>query len=60
MNPAIGPEPTEFDRQGAFIAFQRNPGNQSPDTDPGNGPSGGFGLASRPAVEWQTVVCGPS
>jgi hypothetical protein len=34
MNPAIGPEPTTFDRQGATIAFHRSPGNQSPDTDP--------------------------
>ena len=35
MNPAIGPEPTEFDRQAAMVAFQRPPGNISPDTDPG-------------------------
>ena len=35
MNPAIGPEPTVFDRQGAAIAFRRLPGNQSPDSDPG-------------------------
>ena len=35
MNPAIGPQPTEFDRSGAIIAFQRPPGNVSPDTDPG-------------------------
>ena len=35
MNPAIGPEPTEFDRQAAVVAFQRPPGNVSPDTDPG-------------------------
>jgi hypothetical protein len=34
MNPAIGPEPTAFDRQGAAIAFQRIPGNLSPDSDP--------------------------
>jgi len=34
MNPAIGPEPTEFDRQAAVVAFQRQPGNVSPDTDP--------------------------
>jgi hypothetical protein len=34
MNPAIGPEPTTFDRQGATIAFHRPPGNQSPDSDP--------------------------
>ena len=34
MNPALGPEPTDFDRAGAVIAFQRPPGNRSPDTDP--------------------------
>ena len=33
MNPAIGPEPSEFDRQAAIVAFQRMPGNQSPDND---------------------------
>jgi hypothetical protein len=38
MNPAIGPEPTAFDRQGAAIAFQRMPGNLSPDSDPGVAP----------------------
>ena len=34
MNPAIGPEPTDFDRAGATIAFQRLPGNRAPDADP--------------------------
>jgi hypothetical protein len=34
MNPSIGPEPTEFDRAAAIVAFQRQPGNLSPDTDP--------------------------
>lgn len=34
MNPSIGPEPTDFDRAAALIAFQRPPGNRSPDTDP--------------------------
>jgi hypothetical protein len=34
MNPAIGPEPTEFDRTGAIIAFARPVGNKSPDIDP--------------------------
>ncbi len=34
MNPAIGPEPSDFDRAGAAIAFQRPVGNVSPDTDP--------------------------
>jgi matrixin len=35
MNPAIGPEPTDFDRAGAIIAFERPVGNKSPDIDPG-------------------------
>jgi hypothetical protein len=34
MNPVIGPDPTDFDRAGAIIAFQRMPGNQTPDIDP--------------------------
>jgi hypothetical protein len=34
MNPAIGPEPTDFDRAAAIVAFQRPPGNRSPDIDP--------------------------
>ena len=54
MNPAIGPEPTEFDRQAAAISFQRPPGNQTPDNDIMDGPrppSGGlFGV--------RTLVCG--
>jgi hypothetical protein len=61
MNPAIGPEATIFDRQGAIIAFQRRPGNQSPDTDPGTRPSGGvFGIAPAPStVVWSPpVICG--
>jgi hypothetical protein len=40
MNPAVGPEPTAFDRQAAIIAFQRPPGNRAPDTDPS--PTGVF------------------
>jgi hypothetical protein len=34
MNPVIGPEPTDFDREAALIAYQRPPGNRSPDRDP--------------------------
>jgi hypothetical protein len=56
MNPAIGPEPTTFDRQGATIAFQRMPGNQSPDTDAGTTPrpgtGGTFGV--------RRIMCAPS
>lgn len=37
MNPSIGPVPTDFDRAGAIIAFQRPPGNRSPDVDPRTG-----------------------
>jgi hypothetical protein len=42
MNPVLGPEPTMFDRQASIIAFQRMPGNQSPDTDPGASSTGGI------------------
>jgi hypothetical protein len=34
MNTHIGPEPTEFDRAAARLAFQRLPGNRAPDVDP--------------------------
>lgn len=48
MNPAIGPDVTPFDQQGAVIAFQRIPGNQTPDNDPTSevtSPTGGlFGV----------------
>jgi hypothetical protein len=45
MNPAIGPEPTEFDRQAGVVAFQRQPGNVTPDTDPGTvGKSGPWNI----------------
>jgi hypothetical protein len=47
MNPAIGPEPTEFDRTAASIAFQRPPGNVSPDTDPHFQPPSAFSTGAR-------------
>ncbi len=34
MNAAVGPEPTDFDRAAARLAFQRAPGNRAPDIDP--------------------------
>jgi hypothetical protein len=46
MNPAIGPEPTDFDRSAAMIAFQRPVGNIAPDADP-MGSSGGPGTRAR-------------
>ncbi|MEO5742022.1 MAG: hypothetical protein ABIS29_15655, partial [Vicinamibacterales bacterium] len=53
MNPAIGPAPTEFDRDAAMIAFERMPGNQSPDSDVADAPRSpggifGAGKIARP------------
>jgi hypothetical protein len=36
MNPAIGPDPTDFDRVAARIVYNRPVGNRSPDEDPGH------------------------
>ena len=55
MNPAIGPEPTEFDGQASKIAFQRLPGNRSPDTDPGV--SGGIFGVTDGTRQRKTVFC---
>ena len=52
MNPAIGPEPTDFDRAGAVIAFQRPPGNRSPDIDPESGARPVFGLST---AKWHSI-----
>jgi hypothetical protein len=52
MNPAIGPEPTEFDRTAAIVAFQRQPGNVSPDTDP-------QGAAGNPFKPRETMWVAP-
>jgi hypothetical protein len=51
MNPSIGPEPTEFDRMGATIAFDRPPGNRSPDTDPDAAPRPVFSVSN---ARWHT------
>ena len=54
MNPAIGPEPTEFDRAGAIIAFQRSPGNRAPDIDPSSTPI--FGSGPNGNTRWAAPV----
>jgi hypothetical protein len=54
MNPAIGPEPTDFDRAGAAIAFQRPVGNTSPDTDPTTTPRT-FSIIEG-AVRWSAPI----
>ena len=58
MNPAIGPAPTEFDRIAAVIAFERLPGNQSPDDDVAAAPrsAGGFGARSIGRTIWSPVI----
>jgi hypothetical protein len=65
MNPAIGPQPAEFDRVAAAIAFQRMPGNQSPDNDeagPSRPSTGGlFGIRSLNGTIWSPpIICGPT
>ena len=62
MNPSIGPEPTEFDRLAATIAFERNPGNRAPDTDPDASPSRSpFSLTLGRRSRWAApVFCGPA
>jgi hypothetical protein len=52
MNPAIGPEPTDFDRTAAAIAFQRPVGNVAPDTDPGAAPFGQGRSLAFGGVRW--------
>jgi hypothetical protein len=51
MNPSIGAEPTDFERIGAIIAFDRRPGNRSPDTDPESARRPTFGLSTS---RWHT------
>lgn len=55
MNPAIGPEPTDFDRQAVALAFQRPPGNRSPDVDPGASPSTGF-VTAEGGLRWSHPI----
>lgn len=56
MNPVIGPEPTDFDRAGAIVAFARPVGNKSPDIDPASTVL----AASTGAGRWRgpTTTCG--
>jgi hypothetical protein len=54
MNPILGSDVTEFDRQGALIAFQRPPGNRAPDTDPAA--SGLRSLTDGAPGRWVTAI----
>lgn len=58
MNPTIGPAPTEFDRSAAMIAFERLPGNQSPDDDVAAAPrtAGGIGARTIGRPIWSPVI----
>jgi hypothetical protein len=46
MNSLAGTEPNDFDRAAARIAFQRPPGNRSPDVDPTSASINRRGLAT--------------
>jgi hypothetical protein len=50
MNPAVGSLPSDFDRDAAVVAFQRLPGNRSPDIDPS--PTPAASVTSRSQVRW--------
>jgi hypothetical protein len=59
MNPAIGPQPQDFDTQGASIAFQRRPGNRAPDIDPTPEAPGSPLLTPSGTRQWgPPIVCG--
>jgi hypothetical protein len=52
MNPAANYEPLDWDKQAVHIAFQRMPGNTTPDTDPSS-----FSLNLRTgAVTWSPPI----
>jgi hypothetical protein len=54
MNPILGSDVTDFDRQGALIAFQRPPGNRAPDTDPAS--SSLRSLTNGAPGRWVTAI----
>ena len=54
MNPSLGPEPTDFDRAAAAIAFQRPVGNMSPDFDPGS--SARTSALAEGGVRWSRPI----
>ena len=57
MNPAIGPEPTDFDRTAARIAFQRLPGNRAPDIDAATS-TRAFSVTGQSGGRWMPpVIC---
>jgi hypothetical protein len=59
MNPAIGPAPTEFDRNAALIAFERMPGNQAPDNDVADAPrspGGSFSVRGTGRRVWAPPI----
>ncbi|NUR54368.1 MAG: hypothetical protein HOQ29_07970 [Acidobacteria bacterium] len=57
MNAALGPEPTDFDRAGAVIAFQRPIGNVAPDSDPSAGMApAGTAQVSEGGTSWTKPI----
>jgi len=56
MNPSVGPEPTTFDRQAARIAYDRPPGNKSPDEDPSYSSGRGIFITTGGPVRWSPPI----
>jgi hypothetical protein len=55
MRPSIGPEPSDFDRAAAVIAYRRPVGNRAPDVDP---PSSNFAVVTGGEAQWSPpTVC---
>jgi hypothetical protein len=54
LNPVIGSDITTFDRQAPVIAFDRPPGNRSPDTDPSF--SSGVAVAATGGSRWSAPI----
>jgi hypothetical protein len=50
MNASATVEPNGFDHDAARVAFQRSPGNLSPDRDPSTS------SASRAALAWGEIL----
>lgn len=59
MNPMLGSEVMEFDRSGATIAFQRPPGNRSPDSDGAAGGATQNAETGATTYQWSDrIPCG--
>lgn len=56
MNPSLGSEPTDFDRQAVRVAFDRPVGNRSPDDDPSYEPRTTQSATAAGGVRWSAPI----